>query len=415
MDTETLALVRSELGVEQVVALLAAQDPVVALTAIAEALEHLTDDELRRTCAKVEGLGKLLEGIDPDDLEGIDLSIRHSTLARARLQLWRVELETHRSIGCRLRVAPAVPGRPKGDGGSPRRLTADTFGLTPYRTGQLVELAQLDDDAFITAREWGLAVLGGGKVPTLAKILRAVAAGGEAEGDEWSTTPELAEAARQSLGGRIGVDVASHYAAQAAIIMAECWYSLDRPTQRLGPREQAWASVHSITAAQWARARKTFGGKDGLDPLNPWYRAECPTLLGNPPYSRDDVAKFFERLRAERFAHPDLRFWWLVNMDPSKADQVELGLAGQHCAIAKRVSFLGANGLPRRGNNYSSVAFGGGGTPVERLAFAEAHRELGPVYQPAEPAVSIAHVVALGGAGRLDESQVRDLAGALGR
>jgi hypothetical protein len=411
MNTEALALVRSELGVGQLVQQLAQQDPTAAIFALADMLEQLDDDELRRHRAKVEGFAAVLDGIAPDDLEGVDLGIRHSTLERARAQLWRIQLETGRAIGGRLRELPAVPGRPKADAEPARRLTAAAFGLTAYRAEQLVALAELELEAYAAAREAGLGDLGKGKTPTLAKLLRAAAAGGEAEANEWSTTIELIAAARQSVGGRIGVDVASHYAAQAGIIRAECWYALERPTRKLGKREQAWNAAHTITAADWARARETFGGVDGLDREHPWYSPECPTLIGNPPYSRELVAAFFDRLREERAAHPDLGWWWLVNMDPSKDDQQELGREGLHCAIGQRVAFLGADGRPRRGNSFSSVAFGGGG--IDRAAFVDAHRDLGPVYQSAEPAVSVAHVVALGRA-QLDESQIRSIMGALG-
>lgn len=411
MRAEALAL-RDTLGATALVEQLAGQHPTATLVAIAARLEQLDDGALRRSYAQAEGLGATLAGLGPEDLEGIDLEVRHESLERARAQLWRIWLVTSRAIGQRLGSVDATPGRPRADSTAPTlRLAASTFGLSDYRARQLIALAELEAETFEQTREAGLAELDRGKLPTLAKLLRAARNGGVPEADEWSTSPTEIVAVRRTFGPRgIGTDVASHFAAQAALVQADRYFALEAPT--MGDRERAWAAVHRITPEQWAAARAAFAGVDALAEGRDWYHAPNPTLFGNVPYSRGLVARFVARLRETRERHPDLAWQWLANMDPAKDDQQELGGAGLHCQPARRIAFLGLDGRPTSGNQYAQVIFAGGA--IDREAFAREWAPIGRVYQPAEPAVSLAHVQRLGQAGALDEGQIRETMAALG-
>lgn len=410
---EAIALVRADLGVEQIVRQLADQDPTSTLVALEAALGQLGDRELRSQRAKIEGLGAILNGLGVDGADHLDveLGVRHETLARARAQLWRVWLETSRAIGRRLAATPAEPGRPRAGQEAPRRVVGDAFGLNAYRARELVDLAELEADAYDDARRLGLAALGAGKVPTLAKLLRVAASGG-LSGDEWSTPPEIVAAIRAALGGQIGVDVASHLAAQAAVVRALRWYGLEAPRPKLDARQVAWGQTHAVTSEQWETARESFGGVDALAEGREWYLPECPTLHGNPPYSREAIERFFDRLRGERERHPDLAWCWLVNLDPAKDDQRELGELGLQCLPNRRIAFLGADGQPVRGTMHTQVIFGGGG--IDRDMFRRSMADVGPVYQSADPAVSFAEVARRGRSGQLTEAQVDELLAAVG-
>ena len=409
---ETLALAREQLGIEGLVAQLAAQDPVEALVAVEASLAALGDDELRRSSAKVAGLAAVLDGASPDDLSGLDLRIRQTALDRSRAQIWRISLATSREIGRRIAATEPKAGRPV-EGAPTRANVARTFGLQPYRAGVLVELAELPPERFAEARDRGVELVEAGKAPPLRALLRQAASGeGEAVGDEWSTDPAIVEAIRELLGGEIGVDVASHLSAQAGVVRARRWYSRDDLPAELGDRELAWARNQSIPPSAWHDARAAWGGADALLDERPWYLSDAPTLFANPPYSRRLVARFADKLLDLLGDLDRVPFgWaWLVNLDASAQWQRELGELGPHCPIARRVSFLDYWGEAQSGNRSPQVVITGA-TPEAAQRYLG---RLGPIYQAATAAGSVAHVVELAGAGRLTAEQVEAVRRALG-
>ncbi|NJK32322.1 MAG: hypothetical protein HC927_07895 [Deltaproteobacteria bacterium] len=152
------------------------------------------------------------------------------------------------------------------------------------------------------------------------------------------------------FGGPIRFDPASNLAAQAGLIKALAWCSLDRARPTVGDRERNLAAPLQISADDFARAEMAWLGHDGLEHewASDWW---C-----NPPFNAKAMRLFLARFDAERIRGS--RGIVMLNCDPSNAGQLELL---RHCLVAyplARIGFWMPSGQRLDDNRAAQLLFG---------------------------------------------------------
>lgn len=320
--------------IQQLGAWLWSASPGIALEVVAR-LEQAEDDA-RRMAKRLAGLGA-----------------REKSLAIAERRAAETRLKIQREIGSFLRALPDDPGgrgREVEDGDEPpthpKRQAKAELGITRQEAHHLVKLAEQPEERFEAfvddVRE------GRRRVPkSVQSIVSQVSRGGWSS-DECYTPSEWLDAVRVIFDGPIRFDPASNFAAQAGLVRAEGWCSLEPP--ELGERERNLAEPLRIEPHHWAHARATWRGKDGL-------QAEWPSdWWCNPPFAAEPVRAFHKRFEAERVA--GRRGVVMLNADPNNAAQLELL---RHCLVAwpkGRISYWAPTGARMESNRAAQVLFG---------------------------------------------------------
>lgn len=290
------------------------------------------------------------------------------TIAQQRAAEARVRLQ--REIGRLLKSLGDDAGGRVAEG-SPEplaRTVRRTLGLSSTDATRLKKLADIDDEKV----EHYIGLIRRGKqVPRSAATIAQQIERSEWSSDECYTPREWIEAARVALGGVIGCDPASNLAAQAGLVRAELWFSLDEQRPVAGERERNLMGPLGFDELALELAASRWGGFDGL--AHEW----ADRWWNNPPFNGESVERFHGRVREE--ARCGRQGVLLVNADTSNADQIELL---QRCVVAwprKRIAFWMPTGEKLQGNRAAQVVFG---INVEHDAWAQAMSELAVCSRP---------------------------------
>jgi hypothetical protein len=291
------------------------------------------------------------------------------SIAQTRAAEGRVRLQ--REIGKLLASLPTDPGGVVADGGVEpvRRQARKQLGIRSGVATKLVKLAAIPEEKFEVYV--GQVRAGKAKVPRDVKTIV-----DQIERSQWSTdecyTPrEWCEATVEVFGRPIGCDGASNLAAQAGLVRAEVWFSLDVERPEIGERERNLMEPLGYTEADLELARSRWGGHDGLAHEWPdfWW---C-----NPPFSGEAVGLFHARFRreAEQGKHGVV----MINADPSNADQLELLLRCVAAWPKHRINYWMPTGSQLKGNRAAQVLFGIG---VDEDRWARAMESLAVCTRP---------------------------------
>lgn len=302
------------------------------------------------------------------------LGAREATLKRAIGTASAARLVVQREIGSLLREtseAEPDPGGQVAEGEhapAGRQLKAE-LGLSSQRASEFRKLADVDAEAFAS---YTAEVAEGERAPkSPAAVVNAIERGPWGS-DECYTPKVWVDAARSALGGVIDCDPCSCLAAQAGLVRASWWYSLDTSTPVPGSREDALAEPLGYSTADVLEAVRKWRGYDGLRDDASWGGA----WWLNPPYSADAVKRSHDRIRQEIGRSKGVV---LVNADGSKAAQQELLRACVSAQPAGRIAFWSPRGVQLRGNDRAQVLFGVG---IDALDWSRALGELAACLQP---------------------------------
>jgi hypothetical protein len=295
------------------------------------------------------------------------------TIAQQRAAEARVRLQ--REIGRLLESLGDDVGGRVGEGADEplARTVRRTLGLSSTDASRLRKLAKVDDAK--VERYIGL-IRSGKQVPRSPATIAQQIDRAEWSSDECYTPREWTDAARVALGGEIGFDAASNLAAQAGLVRALGWCSLDETRPTAGERERNLAEALGFGEIELEQAAARWVGTDGL--AHEW----ADRWWLNPPFSGAAVERFHARVRAE--AREGKRGVLLVNADTSNDDQIELL---RRCVVAwptKRIAFWMPTGEQLRGNRAAQVVFG---INVEPDAWAQAMQGLAVCSRPWSSAI----------------------------
>lgn len=236
--------------------------------------------------------------------------------------------------------------------GVTRDLGIDAKEVSAYR-----KIGAIEDDKW---DEYLSRVEHGEKVPrTTEALARTIERTGWTSNDCY-TPAEWVDAGRLIVNRTLGrpegepfdCDPQSCLAAQAGIVRARNWYSLDEGQPRAGEREGNLMGPMGFTVEDLAEAEGAWAGTDGLRAEATWGRG----WWCNPGYDAETVKATHARVRAERAAGSVGVL--LINADLSKADQLELLDSGCTAFPRGRISFWSPAGELMRGNRFSQVIFG---------------------------------------------------------
>ena len=209
----------------------------------------------------------------------------------------------------------------------------EAVGLSKDRTARnekLVDIPEEKFDAAISrAREESEAEDKPTSVADIVRLATHTSGADDYDGDEWYTPPEIVEAARRALGGKIDLDPASNLHAQSTVLASRFYSKKD----------------------------------DGL--AQPWKgRVFC-----NPPYSMPLIEQFTEKLIAEFTADRTTAAIFLVNNCTDARWFQSLLARFPVCFTAGRISFLNRAGVKFATRQGQAIFYLGDDTATFRESF----------------------------------------------